>query len=55
LKPANVATIAGDAEIDQAAATLVLAFGTDPVARWMYMTTRLNICCAEKWPMRAAY
>ena len=31
-----VATIAGAAEIDHAIATLVLAFGTDPVARWMY-------------------
>jgi hypothetical protein len=36
IKPANVATIAGDAEIDHAIATLVLAFATDPVARWMY-------------------
>jgi GNAT superfamily N-acetyltransferase len=35
-KPASVATIAGDAEIDHAIATLVLAFGTDPVPRWMY-------------------
>jgi ribosomal protein S18 acetylase RimI-like enzyme len=35
-KPAFVATIAGDAEVDHAIATLVLAFGTDPVARWMY-------------------
>jgi GNAT superfamily N-acetyltransferase len=35
-KPASVVTIAGDAEIDHAIATLVLAFGTDPVARWMY-------------------
>src|SRR5580704_809589 len=32
----SVATIAGDAEVDHAIATLVLAFGTDPVARWMY-------------------
>jgi hypothetical protein len=31
-----VATMAGPAEIDYAIATLVLAFGTDPVARWMY-------------------
>jgi GNAT superfamily N-acetyltransferase len=30
------ATIAGDAEINQAIVTLVLAFSTDPVARWMY-------------------
>jgi GNAT superfamily N-acetyltransferase len=30
------ATIAGEAEINHAIATLVLAFGTDPVARWMY-------------------
>jgi GNAT superfamily N-acetyltransferase len=35
MKPPRVATIAGDTEIDQAIATLVLAFGTDPVARWM--------------------
>ena len=32
----SVAEIAGDAEIDHAVATLVLAFNTDPVARWMY-------------------
>jgi GNAT superfamily N-acetyltransferase len=36
MKPPRVATIAGDSEIDHAIATLVLAFGTDPVARWMY-------------------
>jgi GNAT superfamily N-acetyltransferase len=36
MKPPSVATIAGDAEVDHAIATLVLAFGTDPVARWMY-------------------
>ena len=36
MKPLEVATIAGDAEIDHAIATLVLAFATDPVARWMY-------------------
>ena len=36
MKPPRVATIAGDTEIDHAIATLVLAFGTDPVARWMY-------------------
>jgi hypothetical protein len=35
-KAASVVTIAGDAEVDHAVATLVLAFGTDPVARWMY-------------------
>ena len=35
-KTTRVATIAGDAEVDHAIATLVLAFGTDPVARWMY-------------------
>jgi GNAT superfamily N-acetyltransferase len=35
-RPARVATIAGDAEVDHAIATLVLAFGTDPVARWIY-------------------
>jgi GNAT superfamily N-acetyltransferase len=34
--PPGVATIAGDAEVDHAIATLVLAFVTDPVARWMY-------------------
>jgi len=32
----GVATIGGDAEVDHAIATLVLAFVTDPVARWMY-------------------
>src|ERR1700756_4475603 len=32
----RVATIAGAAEMGHAIATLVLAFGTDPVARWMY-------------------
>jgi ribosomal protein S18 acetylase RimI-like enzyme len=36
MKPPRVATITGDAETDHAIATLVLAFGTDPVARWMY-------------------
>jgi GNAT superfamily N-acetyltransferase len=36
MKPPRVATIAGDAEVDHAIATLVLAFDTDPVARWMY-------------------
>jgi hypothetical protein len=35
-KPARVATIAGDAEVDHAIARLILASGTDPVARWMY-------------------
>ena len=35
-KPPRVTTIAGEAEVDQAIATLVLAFDTDPVARWMY-------------------
>jgi GNAT superfamily N-acetyltransferase len=35
-KPLRVATIAGASEVDQAIAKLVLAFGTDPVARWMY-------------------
>ena len=34
--PREVATIAGEAQIDHAIATLVLAFVTDPVARWMY-------------------
>ncbi len=35
-KTTGISTIAGDAEVDHAIATLVLAFGTDPVARWMY-------------------
>jgi hypothetical protein len=35
IKPSRVATIVGDTEIDHAIATLVLAFGTDPVARWI--------------------
>jgi ribosomal protein S18 acetylase RimI-like enzyme len=36
IKPPRVTAIAGDAEIHHAIATLVLAFGADPVARWMY-------------------
>src|SRR5262250_1012548 len=32
----GIATIAGDHEIYHAIATLVLAFSTDPIARWMY-------------------
>jgi ribosomal protein S18 acetylase RimI-like enzyme len=32
----GVATIGADAQVDHAIATLVLAFSTDPVARWMY-------------------
>ena len=36
IQPPSVATIAGDTEVDHAIATLVLAFGADPVARWMY-------------------
>jgi hypothetical protein len=36
MTPLRVATIGGDAEVDHAIATLVLAFVTDPVARWMY-------------------
>jgi|SRR5215471_11070940 len=32
----SVARIAGQAEIEHAISTLVLAFATDPVARWMY-------------------
>ena len=35
-KPVSVTTIAGVAEVDHAIATLVLAFATDPIARWMY-------------------
>ena len=36
MQPPRVATIASDADVDHAIATLVLAFGSDPVARWMY-------------------
>ena len=36
IKPPRVTAIAGDAEVDHTIATLVLAFGADPVARWMY-------------------
>jgi hypothetical protein len=36
MKEPKVAVIAGDDEVDHAIATLVLAFGTDSVARWMY-------------------
>jgi ribosomal protein S18 acetylase RimI-like enzyme len=35
-KPLGVETIAGHAQVDHAIATLVLAFATDPIARWMY-------------------
>jgi len=35
-QPLGFETIAGDAQVDHAIATLVLAFATDPVARWMY-------------------
>src|SRR5262252_911374 len=35
MKPQRVTTIGGDAEVDHAIATLVLAFATDPVARWI--------------------
>jgi hypothetical protein len=34
----STVTIAGNAEVDRAVATLVLAFGSAPVARWMYQT-----------------
>jgi hypothetical protein len=42
--PAGVATIAGDAEVDRAIGTLVLALA---LIRWRAgcMTTRVNICC----------
>jgi hypothetical protein len=43
MKRASVRTIAGETEVDHAIATLVLAFSTDPVARWMY-DARINIC-----------
>jgi len=36
MKPAKVVTVTCDADVDHAIATLVLAFGTDPVARWIY-------------------
>lgn len=35
-KPASVVTIVGESEANRAIATLVLAFSTDPIARWMY-------------------
>ena len=41
--PPGVETIAGDAEVDHAIATLVLAFVTDPVARWMYDNPHLYL------------
>jgi hypothetical protein len=34
-KAASVVTIAGDAEVDHAIATLALTFAADPVPRWM--------------------
>ena len=36
ITPSRVGTIVGDAEIDCIIATLVLAFGTDRVARGIY-------------------
>src|SRR5215813_14130900 len=36
MKPEQIANITGDTEVDHAISTLVLAFVTDPVARWMY-------------------
>ena len=36
VKPLEVATIAGDAQVDHAISRLVLSFVTDPIARWMY-------------------
>jgi hypothetical protein len=36
MKHLRTATLSGDAEINGAVATLVLAFAADPVARWMY-------------------
>ena len=42
-KPTSVATVADDADVDHAIATLVLAFGTDPVARWMYNDPHLYL------------
>jgi hypothetical protein len=44
IKPLGVAAIAGDAQVDHAIATLVLAFVTDPVARWMYDDPH-QYCC----------
>ena len=38
MKHLRTATFSGDAEINEAIATLVLAFAADPVARWMYRT-----------------
>lgn len=36
MKHSRTATLSGDAEVNHAIATLVLAFEADPVARWMY-------------------
>jgi hypothetical protein len=36
MKRASVRAVAGETEVYHAVATLVLAFSTDPVARWMY-------------------
>lgn len=36
MRSANVVTVASDADVDRAIATLVLAFSADPVARWLY-------------------
>jgi hypothetical protein len=49
MKPARVAAIAGAAEADHAIATLVLAFGTDPIARWMYDDPHQYRFLSEAW------
>ena len=52
MKSPRVATITGDADDDHAIATLVLAFGTDPVARWMYGDPHPTIplcACRPMW------
>ena len=43
-----IATIVGAAEIDHAIARLVLAFGTDPVARWMYDDPHQYLRCIPR-------
>jgi hypothetical protein len=49
---AEIATIAGDAEIDYAIATLALAFGADPVARWMYHEPNGYLCISLTYSAR---
>jgi hypothetical protein len=40
----SVVEVAGDAEVSHTIATLILAFSTDPVARWIYDGPHQYLC-----------